>query len=102
MHSQADTSLFVFHSGDFTINMLVYVDDIVIVSSSSHATRRLLQQFSASFPVKDLGPLNYFLSIKVASNSGGMLLTQHNTSMHMISFTEFTWRILSLFPPLCV
>jgi hypothetical protein len=57
--------------------MLVYVDDIVIVSSSSHATRRLLQQLSASFPVKDLGPLNYFLSIKVASNSGGM--TSHST-----------------------
>jgi hypothetical protein len=25
-----------------------------------------------------------------------------NTSMHMISFVEFTWRIVSLFPPPCV
>jgi hypothetical protein len=43
MPSQAGTSLFVFHSGDLTIYMLVYVDDIVIVSSSASATRRLLQ-----------------------------------------------------------
>jgi hypothetical protein len=76
MPLQVDTSLFVFHSGDLTIYMLVYVDDIVIVSSLALATQRLLQQLSASFPIKDLGPLNYFLGIKVASNSRGMLLTQ--------------------------
>jgi hypothetical protein len=50
MPSQADTSLFVFHSRDLTIYMLVYVDDIAIVSSSSHATQCLLQHLSASFP----------------------------------------------------
>jgi hypothetical protein len=82
--SQADTSLFVFHSGALTIYMLVYVDDIVIVSSSTLATQRLLQQLSASFPVKDLGPLNYFLGIKVASNSGGMLLTQHKYAQDIL------------------
>jgi hypothetical protein len=84
MPSQADTSLFVFHSGDFTIYMLVYVDDIVIVSSSALATQRPLQQLSASFPVKDLGPMNYFLGIKVASNSRGMLLTQHKYAQDIL------------------
>jgi hypothetical protein len=69
--SAADTSLFVFHSANLTIYMLVYVDDIVIVSSSSTATHKLLHQLLASFPVKDLGPLLYFLGIEVASNSGG-------------------------------
>jgi hypothetical protein len=57
--------------------MLVYVDNIVIVSASASATQRLLQQLSSSFLVKDHGPLNYFLGMKVASNSEGMLLTQH-------------------------
>jgi hypothetical protein len=69
--SAADTSLFVFHYANLTIYMLVYVDDIVIVSSSSKATHKLLHQLLASFPVKDLGPLLYFLGIEVASNSGG-------------------------------
>jgi hypothetical protein len=40
--------------------MLVYVDDIVIVSSSPQATQRLLQQLSTYFSVKDLRSLNYF------------------------------------------
>jgi hypothetical protein len=42
MPLQADTSLFVFHSGGLTIYMLVYVADIVIISSSDLATQRLL------------------------------------------------------------
>jgi hypothetical protein len=59
-------------------------DDIAIVSSSSKATQCLLQQLSASFPVKDLGPLNYFLGIKVASNSGGMVLTQRKYAQDIL------------------
>ena len=55
--SAADTSLFIFVHGDVTIYMVVYVDDIVIVSSSSSALDRLLRQLSATFPVKDLGSL---------------------------------------------
>jgi hypothetical protein len=84
MPSQVDTSLFVFHSGYLTIYMLVYVDDIVIVSSSALATQRLLQQLSASFPVQDLGPLNYFLGIKVVSNFGGMMLTQDKYAQNIL------------------
>jgi hypothetical protein len=37
--------------------MLVYVDDIVIVSSSSMATQKLLHQLSDSFPVKEWLPI---------------------------------------------
>jgi hypothetical protein len=59
-------------------------DDIAIVSSSSKATQCLLQQLSASFPVKDLGPLNYFLGIEVASNSGGMVLTQRKYAQDIL------------------
>jgi len=49
----------------------------IIASSSARATKYLLQQLPESFPVKDLGPLSYFLGIEVASNSMGMTLTQH-------------------------
>jgi hypothetical protein len=64
--------------------MLVYVDDIIIVSSSSKAIQHLLQQLSTSFHAKDLGPMNYFLSIEVASNFGGMVLTQRKYAQDIL------------------
>lgn len=52
------------------------MDDIIIVSSSSLATERLLQQFKNDFVVKDLGTLSYFLGIEVTKVSDGFVLTQ--------------------------
>lgn len=69
--SRADVSLFVLSRPDLHVYILVYVDDIIIASSCPMATTRLLAQLSASFPVKDLGPLNYFLGIEVSRNSRG-------------------------------
>ena len=61
--SKADTSLFLFRQGAVTIYFLVYVDDIIVVSSSDLAVQRLLHQFRDDFALKDLGSLHYFLGI---------------------------------------
>ena len=74
--SKADVSLFIFNKGGVQLYILIYVDDIIIVSSSSLATDRLLAQLQADFAVKDLGPLNYFLGIQVHHTSQGLRLTQ--------------------------
>lgn len=68
--------------------MVVYVDDIVIVSSSSPAMTRLLQQLSATFHVKDLGSLNYFLNIEVLRNSEGIILTQKKYALDLLQHTN--------------
>lgn len=81
--------------------MLVYVDDIVIASSSPAATCRLLQQLSASFPVKDLGPLSYFLGIEVAFNPGGMVLTQKKYALDILKRVKMeNCKLVST--PMCV
>ena len=41
--------------------ILVYVDDIILVSSSVTAADRLVVSLGAVFAVKDLGRLHYFL-----------------------------------------
>jgi hypothetical protein len=41
--------------------VLVYVDDIIVASSSDQATQALLQDLQKEFALKDLGELNYFL-----------------------------------------
>ena len=45
--------------------MLVYVDDIIVASSSSRAVEALLTDLRTNFALKDLGNLNYFLGIEV-------------------------------------
>jgi hypothetical protein len=58
--------------------MLVYVDDIVIAESTPAAVDRLVWFLSNTFPIKDLGSLEYFLGLEASYNSGGMTLTQRN------------------------
>jgi histone deacetylase 1/2 len=45
--------------------MLVYVDDIIVASSSQEAVDALLRDLEKDFAIKDLGELHYFLGIQV-------------------------------------
>jgi hypothetical protein len=73
--STADTSLFMFRRPVVTMFLLIYVDDIILVSSSSTAASRLARDLSSEFAVKDLGPLRYFLGIEVIPVPTGLVLT---------------------------
>ncbi|KAI3509338.1 hypothetical protein L1887_24546 [Cichorium endivia] len=64
--------------------MLVYVDDIIIVGSSQQAVDKLIHALSSSFPIKDLGRLNYFLGVEVVHNSGGITLMQHKYASDLL------------------
>jgi hypothetical protein len=58
--SKANTSLFLYNKSGIIINLLVYVDDIIIMSSSSAAVMALLWDLSSDFALKDLNNLSYF------------------------------------------
>lgn len=74
--SKADTSLFYYSKCDIIMFMLIYVDDIIVVSSKQEAVTALLQDLHNDFPLKDLGDLHYFLGIEVAKTKHGIILTQ--------------------------
>jgi histone deacetylase 1/2 len=74
--SKADTSLFFMKKGSLTMFVLVYVDDIIVVSSVPGATVALLKKLNEDFALKDLGELHYFLGIEVSKVRNGILLTQ--------------------------
>jgi histone deacetylase 1/2 len=82
--STADTSLFILRRPDITFYLLVYVDEIIVVSSSTAAIDRLIQQLRGSFALKDLGQLNYFLGIEVKFLNGGLLLTQRKYASELL------------------
>jgi histone deacetylase 1/2 len=56
--------------------MLIYVDDIVVASSSVKAVDALLHDLGLDFALKDLGELHYFFGIEVKKAHDGIILTQ--------------------------
>jgi hypothetical protein len=72
--SKTDTSLFYYHKGKQTIFILIYVDDIIVASSSQDAVHALLQDLKKEFALKDLGYLYYFLGIEVQRSKDRLLM----------------------------
>lgn len=68
--------------------MLIYVDDIIKVSSSLTTSDKFIQQLTKEFAVKDLGSLDYILGIEVKHQQGGILLLQRGYSLHKWSFKK--------------
>jgi len=82
--SKADTSLFYYNKNGHNIFVLVYVDDIIVASSSSQATDALLADLQAEFDLKDLGDLHFFLGIEVKRGRDGLILTQERYAMDIL------------------
>jgi histone deacetylase 1/2 len=74
--SKSDTSLFIYSKNGVTIFMLIYVDDIIVTSSSPDAVTALLKDLRTDFALKDLRELSYFLGIEVSPRQGGVVLSQ--------------------------
>lgn len=83
--SKADTSLFYYDKNDYTMFVLVYVDDIIVASSSSQATDALLKDLQAEFALKDLGDLHYFLGIEVKRTPNGLHMSQERYAQDVLS-----------------
>jgi histone deacetylase 1/2 len=82
--SKADTSLFFYNKGGVTIFMLIYVDDIVVASSSEKAVDALLKDLGLAFALKDLGALHYFLGIEVKKVHDGIILSQEKYASDLL------------------
>jgi hypothetical protein len=74
--SRADSSLFFYSNCTCTTYVLIYVDDIIVASSSSRFTDVLVKKLNQEFTLKKLGDLNYFLRIEVKRSRDGLMMTQ--------------------------
>jgi hypothetical protein len=63
--SKGDTSLFIYNKSGIMVFVLVYVDDMIVTSSSSQAISTLVSDLNTHFAIKDLGDLHFFLGIEV-------------------------------------
>lgn len=68
--------------------VLIHVDDMIIVSSSSGASDKLVQQLTDDFVVKDYGVLEYFLRVEVKHVPNGILLSQGRYITNLLSWDK--------------
>jgi hypothetical protein len=84
IEAKSDTSLFIFHHGSDTVYLLLYVDDIILITSSTELLHRIISALQREFAIKDLGPLHHFLSITVKHRPDGLFLHQHTYTLDIL------------------
>lgn len=76
IESRMDSSVFLSKQGSYPLYLCLYVDDIVITSSSTIEISRILHLLATDFPITDLGELKFFLSVEVNRVKEGLHLSQ--------------------------
>lgn len=67
------------------LTLLVYVDDIIISGTDLDGIVPLQMVLHASFHMKYLGPLTYFLGLEVHTVKGGLFINQHKYTKDLIT-----------------
>ena len=83
--SRADSSLFVYSHGNWLLNFLVYVDDLIITGSDPSLVDTIIRQFDSKFSTKDLGVLSFFYAVEVLATPTGLLLSQQKYIIDLLS-----------------
>ena len=76
VQSKADPSLFVLRQGRDTAYLLLYVDDIILSTSTPALLQAIIARLKSEFAIKDMGPLRFFLGIDVQRRADGFHLSQ--------------------------
>ncbi|KAM1714592.1 hypothetical protein ACFX11_025429 [Malus domestica] len=87
VQSSSDVSLFVLN-GSSPVIVLVYVDDILVTGPNSSACTQFIHKLSTLFPIKDLGPLHYFLGLEVHQSAEGLFLHQTKYLLDLLRKTN--------------
>jgi hypothetical protein len=64
--------------------ILVYVDGIIVASSSMKFTNILVDKLNQDFALKDPRDLNYFLGIEVSRMDEALLMTQERYVLDLL------------------
>jgi hypothetical protein len=97
--SKADSSLFVRKTRLGPMSILLYVDDLIITGADLDEINHVRRELGASFDMKDLGDLHYFLGIEVIRTPDGILISQRHYALGMLfKFGMANCKLISM-PP---
>ncbi|XP_071717953.1 uncharacterized mitochondrial protein AtMg00810-like [Rutidosis leptorrhynchoides] len=84
VNSKCDNSLFIYRQGSEMAYLLLYVDDIILTTSSDILRTSIIDLLAREFAMKDLGPLSYFLGIAVKRLPNSLFLQQTTYAQEVI------------------
>ncbi|CAL1362807.1 unnamed protein product [Linum trigynum] len=87
--SNNDPSLFLRSSSAGLIALLLYVDDMIITGDDVTGIQKLKAGLHASFTLKELGSLSYFLGLEITRSQKGILLSQRKYIGDLLSSAQF-------------
>ncbi|RVW78618.1 Retrovirus-related Pol polyprotein from transposon RE1 [Vitis vinifera] len=82
--SLADYSLFTYRRGNIVVNLLVYVDDLILAGNDNKVCEAFKNFLDRKFGIKNLGQLKYILGIEVARGKDGLFLSQRKYALNII------------------
>ena len=84
VQSYADYSIFTHDKGGKYMDLLVYVDDLVLTGNDAHTCAQFKTYLSKCFHIKDLGALKYFLGVEEARGPTWLFLCQCKYALEII------------------
>nr|GEV78797.1 hypothetical protein [Tanacetum cinerariifolium] len=75
------------YNGTITL-VLVYVDDILLISKDINFIKEVKTKLHDKFSIKDLGPLHYYLGIEFLRNSTSLAMTQRKYALELLECAE--------------
>jgi Reverse transcriptase (RNA-dependent DNA polymerase) len=80
--------MFVQHTKNSTIVVLVYVDDIIITENNDIQIANVKTLLKKKFDIKDLEKLKYFLGIEIAHSNKDLFLSQRKYTLDLLKKTK--------------
>jgi len=75
----------VLHTNGYTLIVIVYVDDLIIIGNNNDLTFILKKQLDDSFDMIDLGTLHYFLGLQLLPLCDGFFISQSKYVMYLLT-----------------
>ncbi|XP_071699815.1 uncharacterized mitochondrial protein AtMg00810-like [Rutidosis leptorrhynchoides] len=90
IHSHCDHSLFIYKKGKDVAYILLYVDDIIFVTSSDELRATVMNHLSNEVAMKDPGYLSDFLGISVQQTPNGLFLNQSRYAKEIVARADMS------------